>query len=207
MKADVFSAIGSILAKLHSLDSPLAKSVSREQRLIEMDKKIAKLAQAFPAFGGELVQLSRRMQIEFTQLPALKPVVIHGDIHIGQFMLTADNTVAILDFDGCSYGDPAQDLADMLVDPHLNLSARGLDIGHNPLLPVEFATSMLSTYREHAPQLVSNQAIVWQSRVQLINNAYRAAITQEVDWALKIPKILKNAASHTLLNAVFPGGR
>ena len=59
------------------------------------------------------------MQHGLLRLPRLNPVVIHGDVHFGQFMLTKDDVLAILDFDGCCYGDPAQDLADLIVDPHL----------------------------------------------------------------------------------------
>lgn len=97
-------------------------------------------------------------------------LVIHGDVHIGQFMLTADNTLAILDFGGCCIGDPAQDLADMIIDPHLSNFEGAMNI--------------------HARH----------NRLQLINKAYCAAITQQVDWHLKIPELISLAASDVLLN-------
>lgn len=202
MNEDKFAAIGCILAKLHSLDSPMLKTVSREDRLAEIEKKSAKLAQAFPALEKSFQQLSQRMHTELAALPPLNPVVIHGDVHIGQFMLTADNTLAILDFDGCCKGDPTQDLADMIVDPHLSNFERAntLYAEHNRLLPAEFATQLLAGYREHARYQVDNTAIIWNGRLQLINKAYRAAITQEIDWFIKIPELIMLATSDDLLN-------
>jgi hypothetical protein len=47
---------------------------------------------------------------------------------------------------------------------------------------------------------VDDNAIVWNGRLQLINKAYRAAITQEVNWMQQVPDLIMLATGEELFS-------
>lgn len=182
-------AVGHCLAKLHASDLPMHKAVTREARLADAAKKSRKLAQMLPALDAELSGLIAREYAELQQLPPAPQAVIHGDVHFGQFLMTAEGELALFDFDEWSSGDPAQDLADLIVDPHVSQFARD-QAKTNQILSSRIAAVMLASYRKHAAWAVSDATIAWHARIQLINKAYRAAIQQEPRWQEKVPALI-----------------
>lgn len=71
---------------------------------------------------------------------------------------------------------------------------------NSSMLPPEFNKVLLTGYREHAHCWVDDKAIFWNSRLQLINKAYRAAITQEVNWMLQVPELIMLATDEELFS-------
>ena len=57
------------------------------------------------------------------------------------------------------------------------------------------AQVLIVSYRQHAASPVSDAAIAWHARIQLINKAYRAAIQLEPHWREKVPALLALARS------------
>ncbi len=197
-KKQILADIGRILASFHTISLPMHQCITREEKLVEMDKKIKKLSQAFPAFSGDLGRVSQRAHSELVSLPLFRQTVIHGDMHFGQFLVMHDGKLALLDFDGCCYGEPAQDLADFIVDPHLGEFERAGDV-HNQILTAESVSILLTNYRRNGTYAVDDIVIIWHARIQLINKAYRAAITQEPYWQNKIPELIALAINDDFL--------
>lgn len=183
------TAIGHCLAMLHAADLPMQKSITRKERLADVHKKSRKLGQMLPELASDLEAIIARSQSELTSLPPVQETVIHGDVHLGQFLITADNALALFDFDEWTRGDPAQDLADLIVDPHVSKFARNnTELNHT--LPSDVARVFLASYRSHAGWTVRNATIAWHARVQLLNKAYRGAIQLEPRWREKASELV-----------------
>ena len=194
------TAIGHCLARLHAADLPMQKTVTRDERLADVRKKSNKLAQMLPALAVDLNTIIARAQSELAMLPPAQKAVIHGDVHFGQFLITTDGALALFDFDEWSSGDPAQDLADLIVDPYVSQFARD-KTETSRILSSRVARALLASYRSHAAWVVSDATIAWQARVQLINKAYRAAIQQEPRWREKVPALVALASRGVDLGA------
>ena len=195
------AAIGNCLARLHAADLPMQTTVTREARLEDVRKKSRKLGQLLPELAAELEAVIARGRSELAELPPAQEAVIHGDVHFGQFLITADGAVALFDFDEWSHGDPAQDLADLIVDPHTSQFARGITAQMNRTLSARVARVLLASYRSHVTWTVTDAEIAWHARVQLINKAYRATIAQEPRWREKVPGLVALATSGIDLGA------
>jgi aminoglycoside phosphotransferase (APT) family kinase protein len=183
------AAIGYCLAKLHSVDLPMQKAVTREARLADAAKKSRKLAQMLPELDAALAALIARGTAELPQLSSAPQAIIHGDVHFGQFLITDDGQLALFDFDEWSRGDPAQDLADLIVDPHVSQFVRD-KAKTNQILSARVARKLLVSYRAHAAWTISEAVVNWHAGIQLINKAYRAAIQQEPRWQEKVPALV-----------------
>jgi thiamine kinase-like enzyme len=184
------AAIGHCLARLHAADLPMQKTITRDARLADARKKANKLAQMLPDLADDLDTIIACAQAELPLLPSAKQAVIHGDMHCGQFLITADGALALFDFDEWSHGDPAQDLADLIVDLHVSRLARGIVTEWNQTLSSGHSLALLAGYRRSANWRVSNEEIAWHARLQLINKAYRTTIQQEPRWREKVPLLL-----------------
>ena len=195
------TAIGHCLARLHAADLPMQTTVTRDERLADVRKKSSKLAQMLPELADDLEAIIACAQSELPLLPPAQQAVIHGDVHCGQFLITADGALALFDFDEWSHGDPAQDLADFIVD--LQVSQLECDIATvlNRTQSSGVAQALLARYRRSANWRVSDAEIAWHARVQLTNKAYRAAIQQEPRWREKVPALVALASRGVDLGA------
>ena len=183
------AAIGHCLARLHAADVPTDRLVTREARLDDATKKSQKLAQLLPALDGPLAALIACADSDLTNLAPAPTAVIHGDVHVGQFLLTPDGALALFDFDEWSQGDPAQDLADLIVDLQVVMSTCA-KAKMNHVRSANVANVLLASYRADAAWPVSDETILWHARIQLINKAYRGAIQQEPDWREKVSALI-----------------
>ena len=186
-------AIGRCLANLHGAGLPMTQTVSRETRLADVRKKAHKLAQVFPRLAGALDGLIERAQSELSDLPPAHETVIHGDMHFDQFRLANDGALALFDFDEWSRGDPAQDLADLIVDAHIGGFGRDKTETNRTRLP-DMIRVLLHGYRQRVAGTVSDAAIGWHARLQLITKAYRTCIQQEPRWQERAPELVALAA-------------
>lgn len=183
------TTIGHCLAKLHAADVPMQKIVTRETRLLDATKKSRKLAQMLPEIDTLLAEIVSHAERELPHLPTAPPAVIHGDVHFGQFLITPDGGLALFDFDEWTSGDPAQDLADLIVDPYVSHFARDQACDRGAVSS-GIAATLLASYRRHAAWDVTDEAVIWHVRIQLINKAYRSAIQQESDWRVKVVSLI-----------------
>lgn len=187
------SAVGRCLARLHRVELPMTETVTREARLADARKKARKLGQAFPELAGALEDLIARAQAELASLVPAHEAVIHGDMHFDQFRLADKGALALFDFDEWTRGDPAQDLADLIVDAHIR--GLGCDLGGaaGRRLP-NMVRVLLDSYREGAGRPADEGAVSWHACLQLVTKAYRSCIQQEPRWSEKVPELVALAA-------------
>ncbi len=197
------AAIGHCLARLHAADLPMFTIVTREERLADVCKKSSKLARLLPELADSLEAIIARAQAELPLLPPAQQAVIHGDVHCGQFLITANGALALFDFDEWSHGDPAQDLADLIVDLQMGQLEPDIATVLNRALSCGAVRALLAGYRRSANWRVTDAEIAWHARIQFINKAYRVAIQQEPRWREKLPSMVGMASRGVNLSATL----
>lgn len=185
---EIMHMTGACLANLHAAKLSMNKTVSREGRLADAIKKSRKLVLTFPELSEILDRIAGHLKDQLPQLPAALETVIHGDMHFGQILILPDGKLALFDFDEWSLGDPAQDLADLIVDSQV--SHHEHDRAEVPVMQrQDMIKRLLESYRLQGGKATS-AAIDWHARIQFINKAYRAAIQQEPAWQRKVPELI-----------------
>ena len=74
---------------------------------------LARLRSLLPHDGARVADLGARIRDRLDRSPATPIATIHGDLHLGQIMVDAENPatiVGVLDIDTAGSGDPADDL-------------------------------------------------------------------------------------------------
>jgi len=183
------AAIGRCMARLHRADLPMTQSLTRESRLADARKKARKLGQALPELAGALADLIGRAQAELALLAPAHEAVIHGDMHFDQLRLADNGALALFDFDEWTRGDPAQDLADLIVDLHIRELGRDEGRAAGTRLP-NMVRVLLDSYRQGAGRPADEAAVSWHACLQLITKAYRSCIQQEPRWSEKVPELV-----------------
>ncbi|CAM3323502.1 phosphotransferase family protein [Occultella aeris] len=116
-------AVGAVLRRLHAVPAPARVVVTHDGAAeIAVTRRWLELAQAYRALPRTSAEpLAMLARAESALVPCARPVLLHRDLHDKQ-LLTAGDDVAILDLDLLAVGDPALDLANLLV--HLELRAK-----------------------------------------------------------------------------------
>ncbi|GAA1810102.1 phosphotransferase [Nesterenkonia flava] len=131
----VIDDIGRTIAAIHDLDASVVDHADlprysaerlRQRRLNELD--------AAAATGLVPSMLLRRWEhaMEDKALWKFTPVVVHGDLHEDNLLISGDRVVATTGWTDLHIGDPAEDLAWLTASP----------------LP-QFATAVMAAYTEH----------------------------------------------------------
>lgn len=105
---------GLILKKFHSILAP-AEQEDWEQRMI---KKINFHLKKYKACGIKVANDSRAIKYINENLYLLKnrpQTFQHGDFHVGNLIVTPDNTLGIIDFNRWDFGDPYEDFYKMML--------------------------------------------------------------------------------------------
>jgi aminoglycoside phosphotransferase (APT) family kinase protein len=115
-------ATGAALAALHRIPAPDGLTVHSRPDEEAVTTKWHHLAAAFGAQTSLVVRVGRE-DLDPGRGSCDGPrALIHRDFHDKQVLVAEDNSVGILDFDSMATGDPALDLANVLV--HLDLRCR-----------------------------------------------------------------------------------
>jgi len=130
----------------------------------------------------------------------VQEAVIHGDMHFDQFRLKNEGVLALFDFDEWTRGDPAQDLADLIVDAHIRGLGQNEAGAEGTRLPGMIRV-LLDGYCQGAARMADENAIAWHACLQFITKAYRACIQQEPRWHERAPELVAFAARFSELGA------
>ena len=176
---DYLDATARGLALLH--DSGLASPVTilPEGLLVDLRKKAGKIGAAVPRLRERMASLVGRVETGLPDLAASPLKLIHADFHIGQ-LLAHEGKVVFFDFDEFARGDPAQDLANFIVDLHFH--------GFDPALVRRMSEDLLEAYQFCGDAAEEN--VRWHAQVQFANKAYRFYLQQkprlesEIEWIL-----------------------
>lgn len=181
-----YAAIGRSLAALHQSTYSVSDVICSSARLHDARKKVRKLSRAFPELTTSLESVLHQCTNEYETLPPTRRTLLHGDLHPRQFLIV-DEQVVMFDFDEFTSGDPAQDLANFLVDLCLDCP--------NGEVRSRLAHAFLSAYQTQVSWAVSEARIAWHARIQLLNKAYRFYLQQEPDLREKLHAVLTLATA------------
>ena len=101
------AACGRVLAAIHAVPTdalPTLQQRGAAEALAGARAQLDHFGEPRPVFEAALASLA-------AQCPAPVPAaLVHGDFRNGNFLLTPDGISAVLDWEGCHLGDPAEDL-------------------------------------------------------------------------------------------------
>lgn len=112
------------VAALHRAELDLTEALDRATLLQEATRKVAKLEQLAPALVPDARRIEARLVAALSSLPAARPVTLHGDVHLRQFMVEpvtgkAEPVVTVFDLDEMARGDAEFDFAALWLDVQL----------------------------------------------------------------------------------------
>ena len=125
--------------------------------------------------GDQLADLAQRLLQTFDAFPGSSLGVVHGDCKPGQFMLTDDGGVYVLDFDHCGVSDQTSD-AGTFVASLRQLAVRWTAAGASPASTAGFdalADEFITTYNKSMDDDLSTR-IRWHEVVALQRKALRS---------------------------------
>ncbi len=97
------------LAQLHRGPTVSTRVRSVEKELNRFRSRALRISTVDAERGDQLLGLAERLLETFSAFPVTTPGVVHGDCKPGQFLLTGDGAVYLLDFDHCGVSDQAGD--------------------------------------------------------------------------------------------------
>jgi len=151
------------LASLHRIDPGGLSRITLGDRLAPVLAAAAELAEAFPRLRARLEALAFRLENEAPRLSPGRDGLVHGDFLLKQ-LVVHDGRLGVFDFDNFTLGDPAQDLANFLVDLHY----QGFPAG----LVSSMTTAFLDGYRSHTEGGMPADRLRWHAGVQVLSDAY-----------------------------------
>ena len=158
------AAVAKGLASLHTSDVASLAAHSLNDHLVEIRKKLTKLADAIPQLSEPFGAMADDIEQTAPAPSAIPFRPIHWDFHVDQ-LLADKGRLVFCDFDELIVGDPIQDLANFAVDLHVRLADQEL---------VRLITTEL--YRQYQRLVeweVPVERLAWHVRLQLVNKAYR----------------------------------
>ena len=173
--AEAVRLAASALAQLHR--EPIVSTRMRpvEKELHRFRARAWRISAIEPQLGDQLLNLAERLLETFSAFSVSRPGVVHGDCKPGQFLLTNDGTVSLLDFDHCGISDQAGD-AGTFVASLRQLAVQLIMAGASPALTAgvdALADEFLSTYSEAMEDDLSTR-IRWHEAVALQRKAIRS---------------------------------
>mgnify|MGYP001583592210 CR=1 FL=1 len=176
------------LAMIHNSDLAGLPKWTLGEHLTEIEKKIEKLRRAAPSLVEALNLLAQRIQRDAPNPSDIPLRPMYWDFHVDQ-LLAQDGKVAFFDFDELAVGDPLQDIANFIVDLHFREVS--------PMLAQRMAKSLYDSYRSQVKWEVPIDRLRWHARVQFINKAYRAYISQPPYVKETVEEIIQMATQET----------
>lgn len=186
-------AVANGLASLHKSDLFSATKITAGDHLREIKKKIAKLIHAFPRFREPLQSIEQGLEQSMTQWAPVPDRIIHADFSVQQ-LLVCEEKIALFDFDEFAIGDPAQDIANFIVD----LYFRPFDRNLVKLM----ATTLFHAYERQVDWIIPAEGLHWHIRIQFITKAYRFYIQQKPGLEKEIEEIILLAQKEMTLEKV-----
>jgi hypothetical protein len=178
--------VGEALAELHRMDpieliSLVGKSVPT--RLKSYAELIGFLC---PDLAARLDRLTRFIASQLDERPFAKRL-IHGDFHLKQ-VLSTDQTVAVLDLDKATYGDPAADLGYFM-------GALERKVVHG-ILPSDrldwIKHTLVGGYRSAGGQVLSDSIDLYTA-MSLLRSSRRSFRRRNPDWPERTQLIVEQA--------------
>ncbi|WDT73552.1 MAG: phosphotransferase (plasmid) [Candidatus Manganitrophus sp.] len=151
------------------------------------------MTRAFPEWREWLQAIERNLTRSIDRLTPIPSKIVHGDFTVQQ-LLVCEGRIAFFDFDEFAIGDPAQDVANFIVD----LQFRSLD----PNLVEEMKVVFPRAYQRRIDWPLSADRLNWHLQIQFITKAYRIYIRQRAGMEREIKEIIALAQERLVLEKV-----
>ncbi len=183
-----FQLLGKAIGELHEVSTSV--KLPEFSRLapdrIEVASKTISLAR--PDCKNQAENLAKNL-LKTCNFGDEEKVVLHGDVHPKNGMLQDDETVALIDFDQLSTGNPAAEIGSFLAGLHYK-KIIGLDSKKERR---EFSEAFLQGYAE-IRQLPSQESLNWHTATALLTErALRSILRIRVEGLQNFSQILKVA--------------
>ena len=165
----------SALAQLHRGASVSMRLRPVEKELHRFTERALRISSVDSRLGDSLLGVAERLLQSFPVFGVGRPGVVHGDCKPGQFLVTGDGTVYLLDFDHCGVSDQAGD-AGTFVASLRQLAVRRTMAGAAPATIASLdalADKFITTYCTSMEDDVSTR-IRWHEVVALQRKALRS---------------------------------
>ncbi|MBL8241575.1 MAG: phosphotransferase [Bryobacterales bacterium] len=170
------------LRQLHQSGIPCPPRETLAEQFAELRHKVSKLAVFVPELSARLLCATERLGDAMAGLTAPQTGIVHGDLHLGQFMASTDDVV-LFDFDEIGYGDTAEDfgnfIAALRTDP-LDTGATG-DVVH----------WLLAAYAAAPGCAVPADRLRWHTAARLLTRAYRGLLQLRPDFEAGVERTLR----------------
>lgn len=178
------------LLDFQSVTIPGLAVISEADMLVEIQKKILKLQNAFPGLAQRFKNLIQHLNFNHEHLPALPYRLSHGDFHIQQLLLMKDKRIALFDFDELVIASPLMDIANFSADLY------ALNLGQG--LTERLVNSLFYGYRNISAEALNEKDFIWHIQLQLLTRAYRAYIQQKPNLEQLVVQYLETAETFAL---------
>ncbi|HZP88676.1 MAG TPA: aminoglycoside phosphotransferase family protein [Burkholderiales bacterium] len=182
--AHVLHAAMRTLGLLHTSKLEALPWADRASLLADTRKRAAKLALVHTELASPLEGALATCERALDVLPRFRPVPIHGDAHLGQFLI-ADGQAVMVDLDELAMGDVEQDLAGLIVDVLCHRSVSEEAEG--------WMQSALDAYAVHRGASHCSALLEWHLCMQFINKAYRIFWKGAVRHDLRVAQAVQRA--------------
>lgn len=169
------------LTTLNHCKLPCPAQETNQEQLRQVHKKIKKLKRVLPDLQERLIKLEQDLDETLSQLRPAPQWVVHGDFHLRQMLLHAEQVV-LFDFDDCSLGDPIEDLAHFIADLQI--------YSFDQVLIEQMSQVFLKSYEQHSTWSVPFDRLTWHLQIQFIDRAYHGYIQQKDDLASLVESYL-----------------
>jgi len=171
-----------MLHQIAKVDAPFLATVTASDDLARAAQVLQSLLMFHPGLEIELSRLLR-------QLRAFEPepkttTVIHGDLHLNQFMVGAEK-LWLVDWERASYGNSYSDIGRLLAHP-LALVVRRPELATSQLL--EYVSDVVDLYRRLVP--AAGTDLDFYTAVGLIDQALLVSRHLEPQWQVRSHRIL-----------------
>lgn len=177
---------GAAVAELHRLKLPgltLRNAVNPLSKLAEAENL---LARAVPACQSNLYSLVRRLREAAGKIEPLPAAILHGDLHLKNFLATGGN-VALIDWDNVCQGDQLQEVGSFIASLHY------CELLKEPAAqpPEQLIHSFVAAYRANVDWEFSASALDWHTAAALIyERAYRHVIRLNADASVVVESLI-----------------
>jgi len=175
---------GEAVAELHHLripDLPLREAVRPLEALVAAENL---LVCAVPNCQPKLHLLVNRLTETFGKMETRPAAILHGDLHLKNFLAT-DRNVALIDWDNVCQGDPMQELGSFAA----SLYYRGLLEGRSVEITEKLIDSFVEAYLAAPEGKVSVSALNWHAAAALI---YERAHRHVVRLNANAPRVVED---------------
>ena len=178
------------LARLHAskpsdFDDLRLPQLSVDEHCAEITKKAAKMMWLIGPHRRRLEALISQLTRRAIYLDNAPHRIIHNDFHGGQLHICGVR-LALFDFDELALGDPAQDLANFIIDLHQRLDLE-------PDLALKLSSHFIHSYSNQSEQPVDIEHLCWYLRLLCLTRAYRLCWQQPPDLSAQVEHLLRLA--------------